>query len=121
MSDLALKSNASVTDARASVNVRGQHTLLAQPLRSGQTEEERPAARVATHEQVKAAVEQIESYLKASRRELQFQVDEDSGDVVVQVRDAATGEVIRQIPGEDAVRMARALQENGAMFLDVIV
>ena len=120
MSDLALKSNASVTDARASVNVRGQHPMLVQPSRPSQTEE-RSATRVATHEQVKAAVEQIESYLKASRRELQFQVDEDSGDVVVQVRDAATGEVIRQIPGEDAVRMARALQENGAMFLDVIV
>ena len=119
MNDLALKPSSSVTDARASANVRGQHTVLARPSAPSQAEE-RPAIDVATREQVKAAVEQIDSYLKASRRELQFQVDEESGQVIVRVRDAATGEVIRQIPGEEALRVARALQENGAVFLDVV-
>ncbi len=120
MTDLALKSNASVTDARVSVNVRGHHTAIVDPSRPNQAEAQ-PAPRAVAPEQVKAAVEQIESYLKASRRELQFQVDDESGEIVVQVRDATTGEVIRQIPGEDALRIARALQDKGAMFLDVVV
>ncbi|NLG77307.1 MAG: flagellar protein FlaG [Xanthomonadaceae bacterium] len=119
MNDLALKPSSSVTGARAGASVRGQHTGAVRPSGASQAEE-RPASAVATHEQVKAAVEQIDSYLKASRRELQFQVDEESGRVIVRVRDATTGEVIRQIPGEEALRVARALQENGAVFLDVV-
>lgn len=118
MSDVALKPSVSVTEARTSVNVRGHHKAVAHPSQS--ETEEKLEARVASHEQVKAAVEQIDSLLKASRRELQFQVDEDSGEVVVRVRDATTGEVIRQIPGEDALRMARALQDKSAVFVDVI-
>lgn len=120
MNDLALKSPASVTGARVSGAARGHDTTIVDPSRPNQTEAQ-PAPRVVAPEQVKAAVEQIESYLKASRRELQFQVDDESGEIVVQVRDATTGEVIRQIPGEDALRIVRALQDKGAMFLDVVV
>lgn len=119
MNDLALKPSASVTDARAAASVRGQHTMRAQPSSPSEAEE-KPPIDVASREQVKAAVEQIDSYLKSSRRELQFQVDEESGEVIVRVRDAATGEVIRQIPGEEALRVARALQESSAVFLDVV-
>ncbi len=120
MNDLALKRSASVTDARAAASVRGQHTLRAQPSSRPSEAEEKSPIEVASREQVKAAVEQIDSYLKSSRRELQFQVDEESGEVIVRVRDAATGEVIRQIPGEEALRVARALQESSAVFLDVV-
>jgi flagellar protein FlaG len=66
-------------------------------------------------------VEQIDSYLKAARRELQFQVDEESGEVIVRVRDPATGEVIRQIPGDEVLRMARAMQDKTPMLLDLVV
>jgi flagellar protein FlaG len=61
---------------------------------------------------VKAAAQQIESYLKSNGRELDFQVDRDSGQVIVSVRDSETGELIRQIPGEDVLRMARALKQS---------
>jgi flagellar protein FlaG len=70
---------------------------------------------------VKGAAEQIDSYLKSSGRNLEFQVDEESGEVVVRVRDAATGDVIRQIPGDEVLRLARALQENASVLVDLTV
>jgi flagellar protein FlaG len=64
----------------------------------------------ASKEQVSAAVARLNKLMASSSRELQFQVDDESGRVIVRVRDAASGEIIRQMPSEEALRMARALQ-----------
>ena len=74
-----------------------------------------------TAEAVKVAAEQIASYLKSSGRSLDFHVDTDSGRTVVSVRDAATGDLIRQIPGEDVLKMARALKEGTGTLLNLAV
>lgn len=66
-----------------------------------------------TAEALQAAVKQIDSYLKGSARSLQFKVDESTGRTVVSVRDA-NGEVIRQIPNEDVLRLARSLGASGS-------
>lgn len=70
---------------------------------------------------VKAAASQIESYLKSAGRELEFRVDEGSGQMVVSVRDASSGELIRQIPGEAALRMARQLKESKPSLVSLTV
>lgn len=118
MSDVTLKASGSAMDARATVEVRGQQKQLEASQEKGPTQE---AVQPVTRESVSAVVEQIDSFLNASRRELQFQVDEESGEVIVRVRDAATGDVIRQIPGEQALRMARALHERTPVLLDLVV
>jgi flagellar protein FlaG len=48
-------------------------------------------------------------------------VDTQSGMTVVSVKDIATGDVIRQIPSEEALRLAHALQTQGggSSLLDV--
>ena len=69
-------------------------------------------APVPSAEAVKASAQQIESYLKSSGRQLEFRVDDGSGQLVVSVRDATTGDLIRQIPGDAVLRIARALKEN---------
>jgi len=68
-----------------------------------------------------AAAAQIESYLRSNGRSLHFSVDTQSGMTVVSVKDAATGDVIRQIPSEEALRLAHALQTQGggSSLLDV--
>lgn len=71
-------------------------------------------------ETLRAVVKQIESFLKGNERSLSFSVDETTGRTVISVRDAASGDLIRQIPGEDALRIARALA-NGAKSLYEIV
>jgi flagellar protein FlaG len=69
---------------------------------------------------VKAAAEQIESYLRSSGRALEFRVDGNTGRTVVSVRNPQTGELIRQIPGEETLRLADMLG-NGGSLIDVAV
>ena len=47
---------------------------------------------------------------------LRFHVDEDTGKTIVSVVDPASGEVLRQIPNEEALAMAKAIgREQGAL------
>jgi flagellar protein FlaG len=62
---------------------------------------------------VERAAARMEEAARSAGRSLQFRVDEDSGRVVVSVRDPSTGELIRQIPSEAALRIARDL-DSGA-------
>jgi flagellar protein FlaG len=80
------------------------------------------AAHTRTVQEAAAAVAaQLESYLRSVGRELQFSVDSASGKTVVSVRDAATGDVIRQIPSEEALRLAESLGSQSNSLVDVIV
>ena len=73
-----------------------------------------------TAETVRNAAGAIESYMKSAGRELEFRVDEASGQMVVNVRDVTTGDLIRQIPGEAALRMARQLNEKNADAMSLL-
>jgi len=70
---------------------------------------------------VQAVARQLEDYLRRSGRDLSFRVDEAAGATVVTVRDTSTGEVIRQMPSEEALRLLRRLNEGSATLLDRIV
>lgn len=80
-----------------------------------------PAAPDITQETMRAVARQIESYLKANGRDLQFSVDEETGKTVVTVRDKATGEIIRQIPDAEALRISQALGNQPNALLDVLI
>lgn len=67
-----------------------------------------------------AVAQQLESYLRSVGRSVQFSIDSASGRTVVSVRDAATGEVIRQIPSEEALRLAQALGSGNNALIDVL-
>jgi len=58
---------------------------------------------------VEAAAARMEEHARSVGRSLQFRVDESSGRVVVSVRDHETGELIRQIPSESVLKLAREL------------
>jgi len=64
-------------------------------------------------EAVHAAAAMIEEYIRDSGRELAFSVDDATGHMVVVVRDPTNGEVIRQLPSEEALRIARNLEAAG--------
>ena len=65
-----------------------------------------------TSEQVVDAVNNITDHIQHLSRSLQFVVDDQTGDTVVTVSDRETGEVVRQIPSEEVMAMARYLAEN---------
>lgn len=74
-----------------------------------------------TPDRVEQAVQQIQSYLSDSQRQLQFQVDSASGRTIVRVINPETNEVIRQIPGEEMLKLARAMGNNGGRIISDLV
>ena len=65
-------------------------------------------------ESVAQAVQKIVSYGESLGRSLAISVDERSGDFIVKVQNASTDEVVRQIPSEEVLRIAAAIQEQFA-------
>jgi len=81
---------------------------------------EAPPARVDQHaEAARAVAERIRQYLRESGRELDFRIDADTDRMVVVVRDQHTGEVIRQIPSEEILRIARSLPSPIERLVDL--
>lgn len=67
-----------------------------------------PASAVPNSAQVKSAVENINKTLRDLSQNLQFSVDDNR--VIVKVVDQGTGEVLRQIPTEDVIEIAKAIE-----------
>jgi flagellar protein FlaG len=70
-------------------------------------------------ERMAAVAQQLRDYLRSNGRDLEFRVDADTHAMVITVREAASGAVIRQIPNEEALQMRRHLDEWSGTFLNV--
>lgn len=61
---------------------------------------------------VEDAVANLNEYVQSVQRDLQFRLDDQSGKTVITVLDRSTDEVVRQIPDDVAIRLARNLQQD---------
>ena len=61
---------------------------------------------------VEEAVRELSDRAQAAKTELRFEVNKDVGRVVGTVVDSDSGEVLMQIPGEEALRIARMLRHR---------
>lgn len=62
--------------------------------------------------EIEQAVKDIQAFIDSVERNLKFSIDEESGEVVVKVVAKASGELIRQMPSEEALELARSLKED---------
>jgi len=67
---------------------------------------------------IESVTKQIDSFLRSFGRSINFRVDPGSGEMVVSVIDATTGEIIRQVPGEEALRLAQRIEDSLSAMLD---
>lgn len=68
-------------------------------------------------ENIQEAIDRLNQQLKANGRDLSFQMDEKINRPIITVRNIETGEVVRQIPSEEIIRMAHSLEEGkGLLF-----
>lgn len=79
----------------------------------GQEEKSKEQSR----EEVESAVEDINDFFESMQRTMQFSIDEESERMVVQIKDA-DGNVIKQIPSEQALELARRLGEVKGLLLE---
>lgn len=69
------------------------------------------AAEAADSQLTDSAVREINQALQTLATSLRFEVDDESGHTLVKVIDQDSGEVLRQIPSEATIRIARSLDK----------
>ncbi|MDB6049975.1 MAG: flaG [Pseudomonas sp.] len=75
-----------------------------------------PASKEADANKLKLAVQEMEKFVQSVKRNLEFSIDESSGTVVVKVIASDTGEIVRQLPSEEALKLADSLSSAGAVL-----
>lgn len=68
-------------------------------------------------QQIAQAVEEMRSAISPVAQNLQFSIDQDIGRTIVKVVDASTDEVIRQIPSEEIVAIAKAMDKLQGLLI----
>jgi flagellar protein FlaG len=76
-----------------------------------------PAQNQPSRQQVDQAMEKMRDALPPVARNLQFSVDVETGRNVVKIVDATTNEVIRQMPSEELLAIAKALDSFTGLLL----
>ena len=80
-----------------------QSPLAQQPVNTDRVSTDREA--------LDAAVSDMQNFVQSVQRDINFNVDDSSGRVVINVTEATSGDVIRQIPSEEALRLSENLSE----------
>lgn len=62
------------------------------------------------------AVQAIQAFVKAAERQLEFSIDDSTGQVVVKVIARQSGEIIRQLPSEAALKLAQNLNDVSSLL-----
>lgn len=97
-----------------SVATEQQNTARFQDMQNlnGQLKEQGPQV----EQPIEDAVSSIQNFVQTVQRNLNFSLDDASGRVVVKVTDGSSGEVIRQIPSEEALRLAESLEQARSLL-----
>lgn len=77
--------------------------------------------KAAPRRDTEAIAKQLQEYLSSSKREVEFRVDADTGSQVVTVRDASTGDIIRQMPGEEVLRAFKNMNVSQGALVDRLI
>ncbi len=71
-------------------------------------------------EELDETIIQLNDSLQNVQRNLKFSIDKDAGRIVINVTDKETDELVRQIPSEEVLELARNLQEMNLNLLEHI-
>ena len=74
------------------------------------------AAAALERDALEEAVADMQDFTQNIQRSLSFSINENTGRTVVEVTDKTTGEVIRQLPTEEALRLAESLEEMRSLL-----
>ena len=79
---------------------------------------EKPSAQKETDpDELQKSVEKIQKFVNLAACDMEFSIDEESGRTVVKVIDRETKDVIRQIPSQEALDLAQALDKLQGLLI----
>lgn len=67
-------------------------------------------------ESANSAVQAFKSLVQDIQRNLDFSVDDSSGQIVVKVIDGESGQLVRQIPSEELLRLSERLEDMRSLL-----
>ena len=71
----------------------------------------------ASREEIEQTVSEIGDFVQNIQRNLQFTVDDDSGEPIITVTDRETDDVIRQLPSEEVLQLQQYIKDaSGILF-----
>jgi flagellar protein FlaG len=73
---------------------------------------------VSIEEQMSEIAKEMKEYVQHLARDLEFNVDKDSGRVVITVIDPETDKIVRQIPPEETLHVLRTMQNGGGSLFE---
>lgn len=87
------------------------------PLAPAKALELQPPSAAPSKSEVQEAATKAEEFVQSINSALQFSVDDSTGSTVVKVIDQLTNEVIRQIPSEEMLEIAKALDRISGLLV----
>lgn len=91
-------------------------TAAALPVQAQAIDTQSQASRPST-EQVQQAIEKLKQVTQPVAQNLQFSVDDGTGETVIKVVDDRTQELIRQIPSQEFLDMVKSLDKLSGLLL----
>lgn len=67
--------------------------------------------RTPSAQELQNAMKEVEKAVAPMAQELQFSIDKDTNKTVVKIMDTATNKVVRQIPSEEVMELAKSIGE----------
>ncbi len=101
------------TVAQANPQVATEQAKASNEQRAQSEQNKNPPSR----EDVDDAVNQLAKFVAPNQSDINFSVDESSGVRVVKIIDRNSNEVIRQMPSEEAVALAKALDKLQGLLI----
>ncbi len=69
------------------------------------------------NEQLREAVAELNDLAQNISRSVRFNVDDESGGMIIKVLDSKTEELIRQIPSAELLELSKRIEENAGLIL----
>jgi flagellar protein FlaG len=102
----------------ATVPSSGASEHVATPTAAASPAQQAPAQPQPDAEQIKAAVDKIQkSIANSASASLNFSIDKDTGKTIIKVTDSQTGTLIRQIPSEEIMALAKSIDKMQGLLL----
>ncbi|WP_351014932.1 flagellar protein FlaG [Shewanella sp. AC91-MNA-CIBAN-0169] len=126
-SSVQFKSNSSASKAEQQIQLVSSKPELEQNILNEASIVESVGSATKAHvaeadtEQLQQVAVDLTNMVAMMQKGLKFSVDDDSGKQVIKVQDIESGDIIRQIPSEEALQLAKKISEVSGVLMPIEV
>ena len=106
-------------EAKAPVNgnILPESNAIAKPITKPVEQSDDTQEAVNAPRDLEIELQNVNTYVQSIKRDIQFDVDKELATTIIRVVDGDSGEVIRQIPEDIFLELARRLEQDGEIHL----